>query len=43
MYGRAKQALGIQHRRVRPADGGRAEYEWRMPPAKPAPKRRAKA
>src|SRR6266545_5079255 len=30
MFGRAKKQLGILHRRVKPAGGGRAEYEWRL-------------
>lgn len=34
MFGRAKQALGIEHRRVKPEDGGQAEYQWRLPAKK---------
>jgi hypothetical protein len=30
MFGRAKSALNVQHRRVKPAGGGRAEYEWAL-------------
>jgi hypothetical protein len=39
-FGRAKAALGIEHRRVR--EDGRAHYEWRMKP-KPAPRARRAA
>jgi len=31
--GRAKQALNIEHRRVRREDGG-TEYQWRIPAKK---------
>jgi hypothetical protein len=31
MFGRAKKELKVQHRRVKPAAGGRAEYEWALP------------
>jgi len=32
MFGRAKAALGVEHRRVRGESGAR--YEWRLPEAK---------
>jgi hypothetical protein len=31
MFGRAKQALGIEHRRIRGENGAQAQYEWRLP------------
>jgi hypothetical protein len=33
LFGRAKQALAIEHRRVRREDGG-TEYQWRLPAKK---------
>ena len=40
-FGRAKAALGIEHRRVR--EDGKAGYEWRVPKPKPAPRARKAA